>query len=613
MKLPKCCAKIVWSLSILCLCVSQGLSFEHFITTKDGKLYDGDHEFRFISWNIPNLNFVEDEMAFEKKHAFRLPNKYELTDAMESVKQLGGQVIRTYTIPVLRKSDTPDIPRYVLGPGKFDETSFKCMDTMLAVANEAGIRLIIPLLNNWKWMGGVPQYAEFRGKDSKDFWSDPQLIADFKKTIDFVLNRNNTVTGIKYKDDQAILCWETGNELYSPQQWTTEICKYIKSIDQNHLVMDGFHANRLKQESIDDPYVDIVTTHHYESHAGELLHNVRENINLNNGKKVYILGEFGFLSTSSLTKILDEIIAKDIAGSLIWSLRSHRREGGFYWHSEPLGMGLYKAYHFLGFPSGNEYDEINIMRMMRQKAFQIRGLAEPGPKIPESPTLLPIIDVAKINWQGSVGTSVYDIERSLSLQGPWQKIGYNISDAKYQYADLFSDETAIPGQEYYYRIIAKNSAGDSAPSNICGPVKCQNYCLIDHMENFGSFYDAQGKYEIRTDNDRIFKEDMSRLAMERDGELVYFVAENIQTAKIYSFSADQKKVMEFYLSRDGQNYQAVEAKTQNYSFGKGDYNYQNPILYTITNKTGHNKYLKIRFCKAAQISKIEIKYGNENN
>ncbi|HKK67797.1 MAG TPA: cellulase family glycosylhydrolase, partial [Bacteroidales bacterium] len=352
-----------------------GENFENFITVKKGKLYDGDEEFRFVSWNIPNLNFVEDEMLFQRKHAFRLPNEYEIRDAMESVDQLGGRVIRSYTIPVIRESDTPDIPRYVLGPGKFDEESFKCMDTVLALANETGIRLIVPLLNNWKWMGGVPQYAGFRNKEFKDFWEDPQLIADFKKTIDYVLNRTNTITGVKYKDDKSILCWETGNELQSTPEWTSEIVKYIKSIDKNHLVMDGYHSNRLREISITDPNIDIVTTHHYESTADELLENMEKNLQDLKGKKPYVLGEFGFLSTTAMTKILDEVIATDIAGALIWSLRHHRREGGFYWHSEPLGGGLYKAYHFPGFASGDEYDETGVIDMMRTKAYEIQGKA----------------------------------------------------------------------------------------------------------------------------------------------------------------------------------------------------------------------------------------------
>jgi hypothetical protein len=200
-------------------------AFEHFVAVKDGRLFDGDRELRFISFNIPNLNYVEDELAFHRLHPYRLPEEYEIRDALESVRQMGGQVVRLYTIPVRRMQDPADVPTFVLAPGQLDEASMQAMDRVLAVANQVGVRLIVPLLNNWQWMGGVPQYAAFREKDEGEFWTDPQLIA----------------------------------------------------------------------------------------------------------------------------------------GALVWSLRSHRREGGFYWHSEPFGSGLFKAYHWPGFASGDDYDERDLL------------------------------------------------------------------------------------------------------------------------------------------------------------------------------------------------------------------------------------------------------------
>jgi len=172
---------------LLLILINRSLSaqqsvFQNFITAKEGKLYDGDKEIRFISFNIPNLNYVEDEFAPEVNHPYRMPNTFELIDAMESVKQLGGQVIRNYTIPV-RNIREESYPTYVLAPNKFDEESFKTMDTMLAVANKVGIRLILPFVNCWQWMGGRPQYAEFRDKTEDEFWTDPQLIEDVKATV----------------------------------------------------------------------------------------------------------------------------------------------------------------------------------------------------------------------------------------------------------------------------------------------------------------------------------------------------------------------------------------------------------------------------------------------
>lgn len=146
--------------------------FDTYITRQGDKLMEGSGEFRFLSFNIPNLLFIEDNMPFEEKNPYRLPNSFEIADALHSVKQMGGQVVRSYTITVARE-DAPDgFPCHVIGPGQFNEEAFAAMDCVLALANEIGIRLVIPLVDNWKWMGGVPQYAGFRKKDMRAFWTD---------------------------------------------------------------------------------------------------------------------------------------------------------------------------------------------------------------------------------------------------------------------------------------------------------------------------------------------------------------------------------------------------------------------------------------------------------
>ena len=230
-----------------------GPAFRNFITVRGDQLMDGNKPFRFISFNIPNLLIVEDNVPFTGTNPWCLPDEFELQDALATVQQMGGTVVRTYSIPVWRSNDPPAESSYVLGVDQYNENAFRTFDLALKLANENGVRLIIPLVNNWKWQGGRGEYAGFRGKTADDFWTDPQLIADFERTIRFVLLRTNTLTGVRYCDDKAILCWETGNELSSPASWTHEIAHYIKSIDQNHLVMDGVNGGRLRPEFAQRP------------------------------------------------------------------------------------------------------------------------------------------------------------------------------------------------------------------------------------------------------------------------------------------------------------------------------------------------------------------------
>ena len=191
----------------------------NFITVQGDQLMDGKEPFRFISFNIPNLLIVEDNTPFTETNSWRLPDEFELRDGLATVRQMGGTVVRTYSIPVWRGNDPPAESSYVLGVDRYNENAFRTFDLALKVANEEGVRLIIPLVNNWKWQGGRGELAGFRGKLPNDFWTDPQLIADFERVIRYVLLRTNTLTGVRYCDDKAILCWETGNELSSPPAW----------------------------------------------------------------------------------------------------------------------------------------------------------------------------------------------------------------------------------------------------------------------------------------------------------------------------------------------------------------------------------------------------------
>ena len=143
---------------------------------------DGDAEFRFISFNIPNLHYVEDHLPFGETNPFRLPDAFEMRDGLESVRQAGGRVVRIFALSVRKQGEGPEVPKYVLGPGQFSEEAFLAYDKMLETANRTGIRIVAPLVDNWSWWGGVTEYAAFRKKPRNSFWTDPELIADFKKT-----------------------------------------------------------------------------------------------------------------------------------------------------------------------------------------------------------------------------------------------------------------------------------------------------------------------------------------------------------------------------------------------------------------------------------------------
>ena len=611
--------------SILCLTLLLVVSpmtslrakpvFHDFITVRGDQLMEGATPFRFISFNIPNLLIVEDNVPFTETNPWCLPDPFELQDALATVHQMGGTVVRTYSIPVWRSNDPPAESSGVLGVNQFNENAFRTLDLALKLANENGVRLIIPLVNNWKWQGGRGEYAGFRGKAPNDFWTDPQLIADFEKTVRYVLLRTNTLTGVRYCDDQAILCWETGNELSSPAAWTREITRYLKSLDHNHLVMDGVNGARLRSDSLTDPNVDIVTTHHYPGSwttktFSEL---ITGNWAMAKGKKPYVVGEFGFVSTAQMADAMKTIMDSGMSGGLLWSLRFRDRAGGFYWHSEPDGGDLYKAFHWPGSAVfGAGYDEIALMALVRSNAYEIRGLTPPPIPAPAPPKLLPITDPGAISWQGSVGAASYNVERAPKRNGPWKVIGDGIDESSVQYYPLFADES-VPAGEWFYRVIAKNESGVSKPSNVIGPVTVTHATLVDNLADFSKVQARQGGLEIKTRDCRKAKEDVDRAAGKAGDALIYRLPTSIESFRVFTFFPNEVADLKFSISDDGQTYHDIPAGQNEYFTGAGDYNYWKPVLYHAESVSGGGKFLRIEMTGETQIGRVEITHALVKN
>ena len=117
-----------------------------FVTARGDRLFDGKDEYRFLSFNVPNLHYIEDDMRFAQEMPFRWPNEFEVRDALDSIRQMGGRVVRIYALSVRKADDPSGMPRHVLGPGEYDPEGFEALDMVLDVARTKGIRVIIPFI-----------------------------------------------------------------------------------------------------------------------------------------------------------------------------------------------------------------------------------------------------------------------------------------------------------------------------------------------------------------------------------------------------------------------------------------------------------------------------------
>jgi hypothetical protein len=372
-----------------------------------------------------------------------------------------------------------------------------------------------------------------------------------------------------------------------------DIAAYIRGLDKNHLIIDGFHSNMLRESSLNDPNISLVTTHHYEQDPGLMAKNIRTNMDMARGKKPYFVGEFGFISTGGLKAAVQAIIDSGVCGGLSWSLRFHSRDGGFYWHSEMLGLGLYKAFHWPGVDSGRDYDEKNVMKVMRKKAFEIKGERLPSILPPTAPLLMTITSPASINWQGSTGASGYEIQRRELPKGVWTGIETDISDAEEAYRPLYTDTETVKGKSYEYRVRAINSAGKSEWSTPQGPVNGIGEIISDPMMRTAQIFTSGGKLEFTLKNSRQAKEDIYRLSGEKDAFIVYHLDDPFDQFQIDCFFPEVVSVPKIEVSKDGVSYTELTCTSQNYFVEDRAYGYYKPVRYMYSAQGLDAKYLKI--------------------
>jgi mannan endo-1,4-beta-mannosidase len=251
-------------------------------------------------------------------------------------------------------------------------TGLEKLDYVLAAAREAGVKLIIPLTNNWRDFGGMDQYVRWAGGQyHDDFYTNATIRGWYKDWISHVLNRVNTITGVAYRDDPTVMTWELGNEprcvgsgVYprSPNcttdtltAWADEMSRHIRSVDRRHLVSvgdEGFfcddpagHWTVNCGEGVDAvrlaklPAIDVMSYHLYPDHWGtdpawgtDWI--TRHSAEAKKVGKPVMLGEFGFRDKNVRNPVYrewtDAVISSGGAGFLYWILSGVQDDGSLY-------------------------------------------------------------------------------------------------------------------------------------------------------------------------------------------------------------------------------------------------------------------------------------------
>ncbi|MEE9525778.1 MAG: cellulase family glycosylhydrolase [Candidatus Woesearchaeota archaeon] len=356
--------KIIYLLIFLMLSsVSYGALVD-FAAVEDGEFYVDGKPFYFAGAN----NY----------YLFYKPIS-RTTEVFDDAVNLNLSVVRTWGFCDGTCSDASSYS-FQSSPGVFKESTFIKFDNIIKEASDRGLKLIVPLVNNWDDFGGMCQYVKWCGLtdanlcDADEPWpfGTPSAVHDafysdtctknmYKTYVNYFLNRVNTVTGIKYKDDPTIFAWELANEprarsdttTATLNNWIGEMSAYVKSIDPYHLVTPGgdggykdkpsnpswswwYHGNEGQAFIDNHAWEDIdFATFRYYPEAGKF-DDVDVNLWIQQhaedaaalGKPV-IMEEFGSVSNkvTDIGNFYDQIELNGINGDTVWLLSDHYKDG----------------------------------------------------------------------------------------------------------------------------------------------------------------------------------------------------------------------------------------------------------------------------------------------
>ncbi|KAJ2786518.1 hypothetical protein GGI15_001450 [Coemansia interrupta] len=161
-------------------------------------------------------------------------------------------------------------------PGQYDLAVLEGLDWVLATLPSFGMTAVVSLANYWTWSGGAAQlvawadgpaaeipypaqwdpvrremaegaaYEEFLAYANRLFDPDdpanPAAQRVYREHVRALVTRVNSVNGVRYADDPAVLAWELMNEPQASRhvaRWIAESAALVRSLDANHLVTPG--------------------------------------------------------------------------------------------------------------------------------------------------------------------------------------------------------------------------------------------------------------------------------------------------------------------------------------------------------------------------------------
>ncbi len=328
-----------WATGSAPLAVRDGSGF---VTRSGNLLMLGGAVFRFAGANEYYLGL--DDNVRDGAGNPTYPTHTLIADALQSAVRTGATVIRAQTLGISVGCAVCFEPTN----GVFNTSALDSADYALALAGRLGLKVIIPLTDQWRFYhGGESTFTGWHGypndpnlgvnasnsaaqrQSEAHFYSDNAVVQDFKWYISNLLGHVNPYNGIAYKNDPTVLAWETGNEIWTATPaWTSDIAQYIKQyLGARQLVADGSAASGMSvaNAAINSPWIDIVGGHFYPVDVDWMQADAAVAAA---HQKAYVVGEFDWRVGSATSALIRAVQGdRHISGDLYWVLMPHLPDG----------------------------------------------------------------------------------------------------------------------------------------------------------------------------------------------------------------------------------------------------------------------------------------------
>nr|WP_244644839.1 carbohydrate binding domain-containing protein [Frigoribacterium sp. CFBP 8766] len=411
-----------------------------FVTRDASRLQLGGETFRASGANIYWLGLDENVGGVD------YPTFFRIKDTLDSAHRAGITVVRSHMGTSTAQDDANTL---ALMPslGEYDDDAFATIDFAVAYAGSLGMRLILPLTDEWEYYhGGHRDFTTPLGLESADFYTDPRAIDAYQDYVDHVVGRTNALTGVPYAEDPTIMAWELGNELEGMTlPWIDEQVAHIKRQAPSQLVAAGRRFD-IDPDTLAATALDIVDVHYYPPTAARVS---ADAATVTAAGKVYIAGEY---ASTAATPALLSPLAQDpaVSGMFVWSLFGHDDRAGLVPHDDGFTFNL---------PGGTPSEESRA-EAIRQYARDI------GVVLPALPLETPIVTsvqraqgISTITWRGTAGAAGYVVERQVDDQ-PWTTVTEEALGAS---AGTVTDIESPAGASY--RVRALDGAGTTGPAS----------------------------------------------------------------------------------------------------------------------------------------------------